>query len=947
MSSRRSLQERTLYEDGAPSSKRRRTNNVGWRQKHTNDDSTSSSSSSSSKTENSPSSPPTKAQPLPSLCLLKQWTEATQRAMTHPEEADWTVPSNSSTPLALACRKGAPLACIKSILEASPVQVRRSIPSYGTPIHEAIVCDQVGSDTIELLIQADEALGRAHDDANNNNNNNGNNNNCEHNNRNADNNNNNMSTAGRSSSSRNQVGNCDGGAVGGYYDDPPPSCNEGRATLLQDVDGHTPLHLLIRRRFQSHIHGQTTEDDLIVMLRLLVQSAPEAVGISDRGEYEEPPLVMALKASLYAGEYDPDDYLYIRIERRIHEMVRIMLQHNPQAASMVLKGARGHYTALHSAVFHGRCSDTINLLLQAEEKCPIKQECPIHRGEQPNKAALLANSQGELPLHFAAMRGEPPRSFFFLSEAAPKAVLKRDTQGLTPFDWLWIRFVSILLSLDDRSSRAANNNGSNGSSTATAETLVPVQRRRPPPPTTTTTSSSSSTSASGTSTTTTASTSTSSPGYEHNRELNKYSDFCSLERGDFYADLKLIRRLDPPADFLRMRHIPQEFLLREDVHEDDVENENDSTRQPPQDWSKRSIQLLKRIRTRHIQHVQQQQQQQDDPHDGGKEPQDSSSSVATATVPANGADRHMIAWTRIEAVTALFWTKVVSFLRAAHLAEHNMSSTLFAALQEQDIHNNFYLAHAAFASTCCPPPVVEIVSSLFPHELSLADERGRVPLHYAACRSWEYCGNGNSKVSSQEGGSGGGGGGGAGTPSSCRVTFLKDQSLHVLEHAMDVSPPQATRITDKDGRLVLHHAIDTLVRACSNGRSYFSNMAMNSGRRMVSKDANGGYLNPVVGPMLKVLKTLLRKFPDSLVRRDGQTKLYPFLQATAAATTYRSPPSPNGFPVPFPDEMPLSIVYLLLRENPSVVGWACPVESSSNSSSSGNNDMPTEANISK
>lgn len=197
MSSRRSLQE-TSYDGGAPSSKRRRTT-VGWRQKHTNDDSASSSSS-PPKTKNSPSSPPTKAQPLPSLCLLKQWTEATQRAMTHPEEADWTVPSNSSTPLALACRKGAPLACIKSILEASPAQVRRSVPSYGTPIHEAIVCDQVGSDTIELLIQADEALGRANINANSNNGDG-----CDHN-RNADNNNNNNSTAGRSSSSsRNQV----------------------------------------------------------------------------------------------------------------------------------------------------------------------------------------------------------------------------------------------------------------------------------------------------------------------------------------------------------------------------------------------------------------------------------------------------------------------------------------------------------------------------------------------------------------------------------------------------------------------------------------------------------------------------------------------------------------------------------------------------------------------
>jgi hypothetical protein len=74
-----------------------------------------------------------------------------------------------------------------------------------------------------------------------------------------------------------------------------------------------------------------------------------------------------------------------------------------------------------------------------------------------------------------------------------------------------------------------------------------------------------------------------------------------------------------------------------------------------------------------------------------------------------------------------------------------------------------------------------------------------------------------------------------------------------------------------------------------------------------------------VTSMLQVLERLVQNHPESLERRDGKTKLYPFLQATAAATKYRSPPSPNGFDIPSPDEMPLSVVYLLLRENPSLV----------------------------
>jgi hypothetical protein len=76
---------------------------------------------------------------------------------------------------------------------------------------------------------------------------------------------------------------------------------------------------------------------------------------------------------------------------------------------------------------------------------------------------------------------------------------------------------------------------------------------------------------------------------------------------------------------------------------------------------------------------------------------------------------------------------------------------------------------------------------------------------------------------------------------------------------------------------------------------------------------------PLVVSMLDVLQQLVRYYPESLERRDGKTKLYPFLQATAAATEFRNPSSPNDVEVPFPDEMPLSIVYVLLRENPALI----------------------------
>jgi hypothetical protein len=635
---------------------------------------------------------------LPELCSCREWQQATDRAISHPEEA--LLMEGSSSPLAFACRLGAPASCVKAILDAAPEQIRIFLTSRGTPLHEAVLSDKVGSDVVKALLDADGEL-------------------------------------------------------------------EGESVcLLQDVDGHTPLHLLIRRRFQTHLRGDDG-NRWFEILQLLIKSSPEAVGIPDRGEYEEPPLVMALKASLYAeGTDDADGILIQRVERRIYEMVGCMLEHYPQAASQVLSGARGLYTALHSAVFHGRCSQTIHLLLQAEQ-----QDCATSR------AALLANTQGELPLHFCAMRGEPPRSIALLANAAPMAVLTRDISGLTPFHWLWIRFVSTLLALE-------NDRG---------DTTVEARRVA------------------------------ATPG-------NRYQDFSSFERGDFYADLNLIRRLDPPVDFLRMRHIPSECL-----------GEGSDAFQ----WADRSVEVLANRRQRYLSH--------------GDEP--------------------MIVWTRREVVTSLFWNKVVSLLKAADSA---MNASSF-----------FHLVQAALACPSCPPPVAQMVCALFPEELSVRDpSTGRLPLHYAACRTWHSWDWPRSDAQ--------------GRPtrtSEPAAKLLQGESIAVLMHAIEASPPQSARVTDRQGRLALHHAIDSFVRACSNsGRCY-----------MVD-----AHELPVTS-MLQVLERLVQIHPESLERRDGKTKLYPFLQATAAATEYRSPPSPNGFDIPSPDEMPLSMVYLLLRENPSLV----------------------------
>lgn len=602
-------------------------------------------------------------------------------------------PSKDPSPLALVCRLGATYECVKAVLQACPKRLRHLLDSRGTPLHEAVVCDVAGPDVIELLLKADEKLGT----------------------------------------------------------------ETARALVMQDVDGYTPLHLLIRRRFQSHILGLDEGSHLMELLEMLVKSCAEAVVVPDRGEYEEPPIVMALKAEVYAPLLQSEDATAVRIERNIYEMVKCMLKHYPSAASCVFNGYRGKYTALHSAVFHGRCPDTIGLLLQAESRCPASQ-----------KAGLLSNTQGEMPLHFCAMRGEQPRSLALIAEEAPEAVSKRDGSGLTPVHWLWIRFVSTLLAIDD---------GGRGSSVT-----VPLERNI------------------------------------QNEDLSDYLSFASLEQGDFEADMHLIRRLDPSVDFLRMRHIPAEVL-------DECE---------ALQWAERTVSLLKHIRERFQREIK----------DGGK-----------PTI-----------WSREEAVAALFWTKVVSLLKAA------------SGSSKSGNQSDFSVVHTAFESTYCPPPVAGIVASMYHDEMISPDSNGMLPLHHAAKRAWHAWDWPRED----------------GTSEGANAQLLQLESSSFLKTAMSLSPPEAAGYKDRFNCLPIHYAIPNFITAfCASGRSYSE--------------------NPVT-EILELVSYFVQMNPDSLQERDPTTGLFPFLQVTAVAAQKNKVPSGS-----FPDEFPLSIVYLLLREAPSLV----------------------------
>lgn len=640
---------------------------------------------------------------LVNLLRNNDWNGALERLASQPSEADTAL---DPSPLAVACRSGAPLEMIRTLLRAAPWKIRHVMDSRGTPLHEALSYEGTSLTVLAALLRSDEELGPA---------------------------------------------------------------GPTRATLQQDVDGFTPLHLLIRRRFQSHIlqenpaKERSDNNNFMEILELLVKSSPEAVVIPDRGEYEESPIVYALKANIYSPMLGTEDATISRIELQIYDMVACMLKYYPNAAHHVLNGYRGHYTALHSAVFHGRCTKTIELLLQASPQSSYE-------------SALLANTQGELPLHFCTMRGERPRTVQVLAEAAPQAISKRDTSGLTPLHWLWVRFVSALLALEETSvpNRRANCIANN-------EPTVVLQLDR-----------------------------------DRISESNEYTRCWTLEQGDFERDLRLIRRMDPSVDFLRMRHIPTEAC-------DDTFSLL---------WVERSARLLEELRHR---------------------------SLRESNLDGN------IVLTRRQVITCNFWNKVVSLLEAIQ------SKT--PALRRR---SSASLLHTAFARCSCPPSVARLVGRLFPEELSALDEFGRLPLHCAAQRpwsSWDIRSADDHAVT------------------NAADSLLSHEALRTLITALELSPPGATWVPDCDGCLVLHHAIRTFVAAC-----YLLNHPT---------------LHVTMGRMLLLLQRLVHLFPASLEYRDGITKLYPFLQATAVAAERRVAHPRN--------ELALTISFQLLLWNPSVL----------------------------
>lgn len=861
------------------------------------------------------------------LCQTKSWEEARIRALNHPGEASfgWSASTTllqldddisgksnnnsalswsqalamASSPLALCCRYGAPPETVKAILDANKIMVRRCIPNRGTPLHEAIMtCGYSASmqhetqyvEVMRILLRADEEL-------------------------------------------------------------EGEQLNKKRAALMQDVDGNVPLHLLVRQAFYSYVGNisksisdnkeiisaqsqpsenndekQSDQHPFMTILKDLVLSCPEAVAVPDFGSYEETPLVQALKSSVYVNEQvdglvdgndrhirlrnatetssvnnDPDEgneSSDVHLERRIFNICKVMLLSHPAAASQVV--AQSGYTALHSAVFHGRCCDTVRLVSNADMENRRKRQCLGEKGkprcsnqilEHRVAAAMKANSYGELPLHFAAMRGESTRSLRAIVQTAPEAILHRDTNSLTPLHWLVIRWVDTTIErfgmptlIDDTDDAVYNNEDNNVSRSLST-------------------------------------TSHSQLSYYDNNTRRLYRNpktSCMHKRSSrskCHIDVKFdfeyhvrTNAIDPPVDYRRMRHVFPEHREIEYLLVD------------------RAIYVLRRVRHRHRKMM----------HNKNQHSKLSENSFLPSTsyrdsiircpfvfdsYPVSSEmmelDREAI---REEQAICLFWAKVTSLLHAAAIATKTAHYEAILSNQENVVvdEDKMFMLHTACSVPCSSQAIVRLCMGLYPEQMEKRDCVGKLAIHHVACRAinidevpLDHKSSDDSDDTYMRGE----------LTSETKTTtskLIENETHKIVQMIIDGSVPLATRACDHEYRLPLHYAIDTVMRSIAT----YKKNTLNSHRIMA-------YLSS----MIMYLESFIQRFPESLSRRDGRTGLYPFMlaamcrfadkQSTVNGSIMDERGSVSGSSARWNNssgnEFSLSIVFYLLKDNPHLV----------------------------
>ena len=88
-----------------------------------------------------------------------------------------------------------------------------------------------------------------------------------------------------------------------------------------------------------------------------------------------------------------------------------------------------------------------------------------------------------------------------------------------------------------------------------------------------------------------------------------------------------------------------------------------------------------------------------------------------------------------EKVISLFWAKVTSLLQAAGVAL--IKNADYASLSLNSEVENVSLLHIACSAPCTPLAIVRICAGLYPEQLKIRDQSGKLPLHHVACRIFD------------------------------------------------------------------------------------------------------------------------------------------------------------------------------------------------------------------
>ncbi|KAL9183562.1 hypothetical protein ACHAXT_004418 [Thalassiosira profunda] len=618
------------------------------------------------------------------------------------------------------------------------------------------------------------------------------------------------------------------------------------------------------------------------------------------------------------------------LEYRVFCLVRIMLDAHPRAACLLISD----YTPLHSAVFHGRCPDTIRLLLDAEARFwgeanatnaagdAAPQSAPhppgTAAGPQPcptlaGPAALCTNTRGELPLHFACMRNESARTIKLLSEADPRAALVRDAAGRTPLRWLWVRFVDGLLDrFGGRDTRGGDGDGRNAGEENRAELEFEEQEGHrgvgmhfPVP-------------GAGAATTGAEDGSVDDalgegdggrPSSSH--PANRTASASDDEMFVFDAAyLRRTRDVDRTVDFLRMRHVPSGFESIEYVA------------------AEHAITVLLKLK-----YLRQRRERQREAARGSRSranpPPEVAMSIKEEFILCAFQKFAALIYAALVAAEAEEGTPTVEATAreddpdldegGAPPARKRLWHTLPRPARGRDPHRRFLIVHEACGASraSCPAAVAKICLRLFAEQLHRRDADGRLPLHRACLRGvgWEPPGSDGEAPSRAS---------------------LADETLTLLREVIAESPPGAAGAYDENGQLPLHCAIDAIVTSLVMGKR--RRASLHAEARVALQQHRRQHVNIATA----CLSELLHRNAGALQRRDGRTKLYPFMQAATphvedrAVARYASDLSRRpGFDVgvgyaPMDGDVVeeddeegardhVTVVYYLLREDPSAV----------------------------